>query len=567
MFVTGEARWILRSVLFGGAFSLAAISPAAHAQESDLVWQFNQNNAGTASTAELNLHVPETENMRVFATCGAGGPEDAAYFTIAANAGDQQNGAPTSIRFSGNGKEYQIAGVVERPQSGEGLFGVKLTVPNDHEIWQAFDTNPSLDYQVPGYASDRLNLVGGQSAIKNFVEACRFLASGNKGVQSGDEGSSASGLTEKEAFQLAKDLDTADAWNAFLKIYPQGFFADLAKGYLAKNGGGDSAAGPQDPVQPPQAAKLTYSNPGPATTPWFNSDYEQDEGNASSFAAKVKANGSEFVLWCGDNKRLMAIFRETGQGQHPDFDRRVMQGIEADPNFTFQFSGGESYRHRVQVYEINGEVGIDRDFSGSDPMVAALLSDNSFDIRGGPFGATYQLKNSRRAICSVTQKCGVKVAGCAPTRNSSSTPKPIVKKGYCSSRSTFVAGRGCILNKYLKPRTKPVRQTGNRDTRCRARSVWIDGRGCVRRRSLNGSSGANGSNANCPRDQRRFRGRCMYPAEIANICGPGYNLHRGKCRPNQQVRMLRFHNGGTISLDGCRRRGMTEEGNFCVEDD
>ena len=42
------------------------------------------------------------------------------------------------------------------------------------------------------------------------------------------------GLSEKEAFDAAKDLGTVDAWNAFLSNYPAGFHADLARAYIKK---------------------------------------------------------------------------------------------------------------------------------------------------------------------------------------------------------------------------------------------------------------------------------------------------------------------------------------------
>lgn len=45
-----------------------------------------------------------------------------------------------------------------------------------------------------------------------------------------------SGLSSKEAFKAAKDLGTADAWEAFLASYPKGFEADLARAYLKKLG-------------------------------------------------------------------------------------------------------------------------------------------------------------------------------------------------------------------------------------------------------------------------------------------------------------------------------------------
>lgn len=41
---------------------------------------------------------------------------------------------------------------------------------------------------------------------------------------------------DKEAFEAAKELGTADAWNAFLASYPTGFYADLARAYLKKGG-------------------------------------------------------------------------------------------------------------------------------------------------------------------------------------------------------------------------------------------------------------------------------------------------------------------------------------------
>ncbi len=44
----------------------------------------------------------------------------------------------------------------------------------------------------------------------------------------------------KEAFNAAKELGTADAWNAFLQSYPEGFHANLARAYLKKLGGSAS---------------------------------------------------------------------------------------------------------------------------------------------------------------------------------------------------------------------------------------------------------------------------------------------------------------------------------------
>ena len=41
-------------------------------------------------------------------------------------------------------------------------------------------------------------------------------------------------VSAKEAFEAAKELGTVEAWEAFLKSFPTGFYADLARAYLKK---------------------------------------------------------------------------------------------------------------------------------------------------------------------------------------------------------------------------------------------------------------------------------------------------------------------------------------------
>lgn len=55
----------------------------------------------------------------------------------------------------------------------------------------------------------------------------RAAAAGPPG-QGGDE------LSVKDAFDAAKDLNSADGWNAFLQRHPDGFWSDLARAYLEK---------------------------------------------------------------------------------------------------------------------------------------------------------------------------------------------------------------------------------------------------------------------------------------------------------------------------------------------
>jgi len=47
---------------------------------------------------------------------------------------------------------------------------------------------------------------------------------------------SAGEITEKEAFDSAKELGTIEAWEAFLKSFPSGFRADLARAYVRRLG-------------------------------------------------------------------------------------------------------------------------------------------------------------------------------------------------------------------------------------------------------------------------------------------------------------------------------------------
>lgn len=65
-------------------------------------------------------------------------------------------------------------------------------------------------------------------------------------------------VEEKDAFQTAKDLGTADAWKAFLGSYPTGFHADMARAYLKKVEGdsaGDRGPTATAPAPTPSSAR------------------------------------------------------------------------------------------------------------------------------------------------------------------------------------------------------------------------------------------------------------------------------------------------------------------------
>lgn len=58
-------------------------------------------------------------------------------------------------------------------------------------------------------------------------------------------------VTAKEAFEAARVLGTVEAWDAFLKRYPSGFYADLARAYV-KNLGSDAPEPAVAPIAAPQ---------------------------------------------------------------------------------------------------------------------------------------------------------------------------------------------------------------------------------------------------------------------------------------------------------------------------
>lgn len=62
---------------------------------------------------------------------------------------------------------------------------------------------------------------------------------------------------ERHAFEAAKELGTPEAWNAFLKSYPSGFYSDLARAYLQPK-----VAAPEEP-----SASETAAEDIPATAP------------------------------------------------------------------------------------------------------------------------------------------------------------------------------------------------------------------------------------------------------------------------------------------------------------
>lgn len=66
---------------------------------------------------------------------------------------------------------------------------------------------------------------------------------------------------EKQAFEAAKELGTVDGWDAFIRNYPSGFHADLARAYSKK------LKDQGQPSSPPAAPAAAASPPAPTPSP------------------------------------------------------------------------------------------------------------------------------------------------------------------------------------------------------------------------------------------------------------------------------------------------------------
>ena len=378
---------------------------------------------------------------------------------------------------------------------------------DDGKVWQY---RPTPDYHVSGYQVANLKLRGGSKTIQRFVNASERYPSRSAGASKTSKSSSStktrnvirvagnsrksnSGISEKEAFDSAKELGTIEGWEAFLNAFSTGFRADLARAYVKRLAG---AGGTTAPTQQPKRTS-TQSKPRSAggentpildtfearmgTAPWRSTRYEMDEGNYKAKAAAVKGNGVELLFHC-DGKRLAGILRESGRNLYPNFDRRIEQGLAAKRSgrsngepvpIPFEFSNGRNYSVGAHVMEMNGEVsltrrGDGRSFKADGSMLADLMSEQFVTISAPPFVANLQLKKSRPALCSLIRSCGAKAEGCGSvtkTYNSKPSRKSKrykAKKRRKSRRAREAAACRDIGMAYIggqcQPKRKKVRQ-------------------------------------------------------------------------------------------------------------
>ncbi len=365
-------------------------------------------------------------------------------------------------------------------------------------------------------------------------------------------------ISEKEAFDGAKELGTIEAWEAFLNNFPKGFRADLARAYLKKIGQQSSAPvapapvpsatppaplapAPQPvvrPAPPPPPPVLQPVHLGPGTSPWRNGNYAMDEGNASAYSASVQSSGLELTAYCSANRQLNVVLGESQRGLYPGFDQRISQGLTAslgqygtpDTRISIRFSNNSEHIVPANVMGLTGEVSIRSTAPGGEfrpggRFINDMMSSRSMTLSAPPFGATFQLKGSRRTICNVLTSCGVSTPGCAkfaPAPVSTYTPPPKKKtytkrkKAGCPGGTVRLEGQ-CIKKSQVTSFCGPgYKRSGSK---CVSRYPATAAQPPAQQKKKTG----------CPGGTVRLEGQCIKKSQVTSFCGPGYKRSGSKC--------------------------------------
>ncbi len=541
--------------------------------QEEFIWQFNEGNDPSnkgRATARLVYGIPETDAAQIAAICDGAASTSSQFssITFGADIGSLKEGTTVSLRFSGGGYSNEIKGQVYGTQAEEGITGVIVDLKHDDALWQALTGKERLSYLVPGYNASNVELSKGRAAIKQFIDTCRAY-SNSSGAKIADTPSS--GITEKEAFESAKELNTIEGWEAFLNNYSTGFRADLARAYVKRLSGNpadqEKIATPKSkpPVTPQSKVKrptLSMVDMGAAKSSWFTGKHMVSREGLSLHTARVRSRGVELVTYCKDNNmsgglgyRLGAVIRQLSPGSYPEFYERAQQGIEASlkrqdngaPRISIWFSEGEGLPNAVADHGVaNGEFGIgsvSHGFPVNSEAVERMMASSTMHVTLSPFAATFQLKGSRKAICSMMRRCGALPPGCPGAK---ATPKaiPVVKKSRkCTKGRIYISSKR--QGKCVCPRG-----TSFRKGRCR-KIVWKN---------------------KCPAFHERINGKCVRNDEVNNPhddgCGPGFKLVKGKCvsrytAPKPKIKPKKKVWGVGTAPPSCRCPGCLWNGKTC----
>ena len=498
-------------------FALAAapvsstLTMSAVAADDRKEWQFSEfndpDNKGRL-TARLTFGVPETDAIQVTGVCD-GTPSTGARFssvTFGADTGDLKESTDVDLRFTGGGFDHVMRGSVYGTQAEEGVSGVHLDIEHSDWLWDAFLEKESLDYLVPGYRAAPLDLSRGKDKIKAFVEACRAYAEAILGNSEDAPESQATtgrgGVPEKEAFDSAKELGTIDAWEAFLRSYPSGFRADLARGYAKKLA--RKSAAPNTGVAGLNVTSVRYATGvfiknGPKT--WIEQKYAggdalrfnetfRSENEVKLFDASRKVHislnitGRE-IWYAPDGSPLTKLYDIVDtQGGVASPPSAPAGQIAAAPSKPAQSAIDNSCRQLREIRSRNSNTPTKITFVNKSGMYRSILW---LDFKGQP--KSYANLNSGEQV----------------TLDTYMTHPWMVTDGPGNCIQIVMPSRGSkVVNlggaKAAQPPKEPKTSKKKKKMGCRAGYVSIEGK-CIRKR------------------------------DVADYCGPGYRVKGNKCVP------------------------------------
>lgn len=505
------------------------------AQDS-MTWSFYEGSDPETGrkTARIVRGVPETDNQQLSGICEArsGTSIEFSAITLGANIGDLGDGAAVKVRFSGGGQEHELAGEITRSDgTEEGITGVILRPSHDDQLWDMLKEKAGVDYMIPGYRSTTLDLTGAREPISEFLGACRTYeeALAVSAEATTNEQGTQSGISEKEAFDQAKELGAVEGWEAFLRRFPTGFRADLARAYVQtlkekESAQSSSAAAPSAPTPAPDVPKLETVEVGPGSLSWRTGTktirIASPQQDLQVYTASVVTEGVELIGFCRDLSRdgqgfiFGTIIREASGGGYPRFEERARQGLASAPFWSdrqfkridVEFSNGERLQPGTAAANLEeGQLAFGaggRAFGATSRDLENMMAANAMTVSLPPFVATFQLRGSRNAICDVMNDCGAEIAACgtapAATRPVVNKSTPSSTRLKCGTNYKFQNGecvlvQNCGRNAYRSPEGDCYCNNGFRRTnsgRCvrTARRPQID---------------------NCPGDSVLVNGRCV----------------------------------------------------------
>ncbi len=250
---------------------------AATAEKPDenkgMKWSYSQfkdasNRDRTAST--LTFGVPETDNVLLQGYCAEGFKGNVSVLKLGSKTGDLADSTDVKVTFTANSKSHEFAGTVIAASAEEGIAGARVTVKNDDALWYTLQEVSEIEYQVNTFGAVSVSLAGANAQIGSFLTDCatyagKFDEEPSAETVQADPPATPKPLSDKEAFESAKELDTLQAWEAFLRNFPEGFRADLARAYVKRLKGGDTTT---DTAKSDEAQTEETVNLGVGSSSW-----------------------------------------------------------------------------------------------------------------------------------------------------------------------------------------------------------------------------------------------------------------------------------------------------------